>query len=344
VTAAQDKAVNLAFLGANAMFRRTRLQSSPLGKARQVACYKTDYAQDPMYGVHNALVTSDWRGGPHPDPESSLIGMSYEGYPVDAPLVVASPKSWVFKGTGVSAGDSFPHLVGVEYDRVDPAYPLQRPIEVLSHSPLTCNGVASYGDSAYYTHAGGAGVFNCGTMRWVEALYGDQPHGIGGKTPGFVRAVTTNVLRAFAEGPAAAKAAASASDGTPKSARTRLERVATRSPTALSSACGISVMRRPSFAAAAAMPASPCFAVLVAIAVRSSALIPARVSAARMAASMSGAAAPRLQPIPATIMALSKPIASPAALGATRSCRRAARRAKSQAAAIHRQGPNACRG
>ena len=205
VTAARDKGVNLAFLGANAMFRRTRLQSSPLGDAREVVCYKTDYRQDPLYGVHNALVTSDWRDGPDPDPESSLIGMSYEGYPVDAPFVVSSPKSWVFKGTGVSAGDSFPHLVGVEYDRVDPAYPVQRPIEVLSHSPLTCNGVASYGDSAYYTHSGGAGVFNCGTMRWVEALYGDQPHGIGGKTPGFVRAVTTNVLRAFAEGPAAAK-------------------------------------------------------------------------------------------------------------------------------------------
>jgi N,N-dimethylformamidase beta subunit-like protein len=205
VTAARNSGVNLAFLGANAMFRRTRLQSSPLGAARQVVCYKSDYPQDPMYGVHSALVTSDWRDGPDPNPESSLIGTSYEGYPVNAAFVVASPRSWVFKGTGVSSGDAFPNLVGVEYDRVDPGYPLQRPIEVLSHSPLTCNGAASYGDSAYYTHPGGAGVFNCGTMRWVEALYGDQPHGIGGGTPDFVRAVTTNVLRAFADGPAAAK-------------------------------------------------------------------------------------------------------------------------------------------
>ena len=75
---------------------------------------------------------------------------------------------------------------------------------MLSHSPLICNGVASYGDSAYYTHTGGAGVFNAGTMRWVEALFGDQPHGIDGATPGFVRQVTANVLRAFADGPAAA--------------------------------------------------------------------------------------------------------------------------------------------
>jgi hypothetical protein len=48
-------------------------------------------------------------------------------------------------------------------------------------------------------------VFNCGTMRWVEAIYGDQPHGIGGATPAVVRRVTSNVLRAFAAGPAAAR-------------------------------------------------------------------------------------------------------------------------------------------
>ena len=81
---------------------------------------------------------------------------------------------------------------------------MQRPIEVLSHSPLVCQGVSSYGDSAYYTHAGGAGVFNAGTMRWVEAIFGDQPRGISGATPAFVRQVTANVLRAFADGPAAA--------------------------------------------------------------------------------------------------------------------------------------------
>ncbi len=203
VTAARDKGVNLAFLGANAMFRRTRLQESPVGEARQVVCYKTAYTADPMYGKEPASVTSDWRDAPNPDPESTLIGTVYEGYPVDAPLVVSSASSWVYQGTSVPDGASFPHLVGVEYDRVDPAYPLQRPLEVLSHSPLTCAGKASFGDSAYYTHSGGAGVYNSGTMRWVEAIYGDQPHGITGSTPAFVRQVTTNVLLAFAHGPAA---------------------------------------------------------------------------------------------------------------------------------------------
>ena len=205
VTAARDKGVNLAFLGANAVFRRTRLEPSPLGAARRVVCYKTDYTQDPMYRKDPTEVTSDWREPPNSDPESSLIGTIYEGYPVDAPFVVSSPSSWVYAGTGVSEGTSFPHLVGVEYDRVNPAYPVPRPIQVLSHSPLTCGGASSYGDSAYYTHKRGAGVYNCGTMRWVEAIYGDQPHGIGGNTPDFVRRVTMNVLRAFADGPAASR-------------------------------------------------------------------------------------------------------------------------------------------
>jgi len=205
VTAARDKGVNLAFFGANALFRRTRLEPTAVGAARAVVCYKTAYQQDPEYGKDPAEVTSDWRDAPNSQPESTLIGMMYEGYPVDAPFVVSSPQSWVYKGTGVRAGDSFPHLVGVEYDRVNPAFPVQRPIEVLSHSPLTCGGVASYGDSAYYTHKGGAGVYNSGTMRWVEAIYGDQPHGISGDATTFVRQVTTNVLRAFSQGPAAEK-------------------------------------------------------------------------------------------------------------------------------------------
>jgi hypothetical protein len=205
VTAARNAGVNLGFLGANAMFRRTRLEASALGAGREVVCYKTDYAADPMYGKDNALVTGNWRDAPSPDPESSLIGTLYESYPADAAYRVTSPSSWVFQGTGVRAGADFPHLVGVEYDRVNPGYPVERPIEVLSHSPLVCHGVSSYGDSAYYTHASGAGVFNAGTMRWVEAIFGDQPHGINNNTAAFVRQVTTNVLHAFADGPAAAK-------------------------------------------------------------------------------------------------------------------------------------------
>jgi N,N-dimethylformamidase beta subunit-like protein len=205
VTAARDAGVNLAFLGANAMFRRTRLAPTELGPDRLVICYKTSYQQDPMYGVHDAQVTSDWRDPPDPRPESSVIGTLYEGFPAVADYVVATPDAWMLAGTGARKGTSFAALVGIEYDRVDPGYPVQRPIQVLSHSPLTCNGVNSYADSAYYTHRGGAGVFNAGTMRWVEA-FGAPTYGwgISRECGRFTRRVTANVLRAFADGPAAA--------------------------------------------------------------------------------------------------------------------------------------------
>jgi hypothetical protein len=207
VTAARNRGVNVAFLGANCCFRRTRLAPTSLGANRQVICYKTSYAQDPLYGKDNALVTNDYREPPDPDPESSMTGTLYESNPANADYVVASPDSWLFAGTGAAKGTSFPGIVGIEYDRVNPGAPLERPIEVLSHSPLTCRGVNSYSDSAYYTHASGAGVFSTGTMRWVGAFDPSQYREFGVTRRGgdFVKKVTANVLRAFAEGPAAAK-------------------------------------------------------------------------------------------------------------------------------------------
>jgi len=205
VTAARNAGMNIGFLGANCMFRRTRLASTALGGQRLVICYKTSYLQDPMYGKDNALVTSDWRELPSPDPESSLTGTLYESNPTDADFVVASPDAWMFAGTGVAKGTRFRGLVGIEYDRVNPDAPVQRPIQVLSHSPLTCRGVNSYADSAYYTHSSGAGVFNAGTMRWVASFGGLHLFGLNRRTAAFTKAVTANLLRGFADGPAAAK-------------------------------------------------------------------------------------------------------------------------------------------
>ena len=205
VTRARDSGMNIAFLGANACFRRTRLARTRLGERRLVICYKTSYQQDPQYGKDSALVTSDWREPPHPDPESSLTGTFYESNPVSAAYIVATPDAWLFAGTGVRKGTRFTGLVGIEYDRVNPGAPVERPIQILSHSPLTCRGVHSYSDSAYYTHRGGAGVFSTGTIRWTASLGELHLFGLNRRTAAFTRRVTANVLHAFASGPAAAK-------------------------------------------------------------------------------------------------------------------------------------------
>jgi hypothetical protein len=207
VTAARDAGTNIAFLGANTCFRRVRYDPTALGANRSVVCYKTAYSLDPLYGQDSARVTTDFREAPGADPESSMTGVIYEGYPTDAPYVVRNADHWLYEGTGVKAGDSFDHLVGVEYDRVNPGYSTPRPIEIIAHSPLVCNGTASHSDTAYYTVPSGAGVFASGTMRWVEGLMAGTSedggdHGMSAATGAFVTRTTENLMRAFAAGPA----------------------------------------------------------------------------------------------------------------------------------------------
>jgi N,N-dimethylformamidase beta subunit-like protein len=199
---ARDAGTNLAFLGANAMYRHIRLASSPLGPDRIEICYK-DATIDPRYATDKAATTQNWRDPPDPRPESVITGVFYECNPVSAAYVVYDPGSWIFAGTGVRKGTSFPGMVGPEYDRVNPAVPFPRPLQVLAHSPLTCNGVSTYSDSAYYTVPSGAGVFASGTMRWVCAMRVPHcGHGVSRAAKRFVDRATQNLLRAFAAGPA----------------------------------------------------------------------------------------------------------------------------------------------
>lgn len=200
--AARGAGTNLAFLGANAIFRHVRFASSAVGPDRIVICYK-DATLDPMYGNRNAATTQDWRYQPDPRPESVITGVFYECNPVSTAYVVFDPGNWIFAGTRVRRGTSFAGMVGPEYDRVNPDVPVPKPLEVLAHSPVVCGGVPSYSDSAYYTVPSGAGVFASGTMRWVCAMRGPAcGHGLTRAARAFVDRATQNLLRAFAAGPA----------------------------------------------------------------------------------------------------------------------------------------------
>lgn len=205
ITAARDAGTNIAILGANCCFRRVRFEPTPLGPDRMVVCYKAAYKDDPGFKAGKPA-TTDFRSAPGADPESSLLGVIYDGYPVDAPYVVTNPGHWLLQGTGAKQGDSFPHLVGVEYDRVNTGFPTPHPIEILAHSPVVCEGRHSFADTAYYSAPSGAGVFASGTMRWVEALDAQGPggggdHGMDAHAGAFTQKVTENLLRTFAAGP-----------------------------------------------------------------------------------------------------------------------------------------------
>lgn len=200
---ARDAGTNLAFLGADTMYWRIRLERSGTGPDRVVVGYRYDAHLDPMTSRNPAVATTAFRDAPVRQPESALTGMQYECFPVDAPYRVASPTWWGFAGTGVHRGTEFDHLVGVEADRVYPVASTPRPLEVLSDVAYSCGGVDTSSQSVYYTTPSGAGVFNSGTLRWTCALSGDcPPYTLPASTVRFTRMVTDNVLRTFAGGPA----------------------------------------------------------------------------------------------------------------------------------------------
>jgi len=204
LTRARDHGTNIAFFGANAIFRKIRFERSGLGQDRIEVNYK-NAAEDPLFGKDNAQVTGNWPIAPDADPEQSLIGQSYVcSVTANYPMLVTDPGSWIWKGVGLTAGEQLDGLVGPEFDQVNPSVPVPHPIEVVARSPVSCGAPPTYSDVSYYTTAAGAGVFDAGTEDWVCALPGA---GCGGFTASVLtqRAVTTataNILEAFGAGPA----------------------------------------------------------------------------------------------------------------------------------------------
>jgi hypothetical protein len=202
VEAARDAGTNLAFLGANTMYWKVRLTARDGVEARVLVGYKLDAALDPALTRSPLDATGKFRDAPEGN-ERRLTGMDYECFPVDAPFRVAAPHWWGFAGTGVRAGTEFPHLVGVEADRVYPADDTPRPLQVLAHTTYPCAGVTTSAEATYYTATSGAGVLDVGTLRWTCALDGrcGEYHPDAAAVR-FTRQVTRTVLTTFAEGPA----------------------------------------------------------------------------------------------------------------------------------------------
>jgi hypothetical protein len=201
---ARSNGINIAFLGSNADYRHIRLVSSPLGTNRREIDYKTDWRLDPLYGVRNRDVTSEWRTGPIPRPESVLNGGYYQCYPVQADMVVSKPGSWLFANTGATKGQRLRHLVRLESDKVDANAPTPRTIQILAHTPVSCGGHA---DLSYYTTRSKAGVLDTGTNEWIGALRCGFSGGPSPSSPiawcsRVVVKATINILTLFSRGPA----------------------------------------------------------------------------------------------------------------------------------------------
>ncbi len=198
VAGARTAGTNLAFLGANTMYWRVRLEDA----ARVVVGYRSDAALDPAPRTERSGL---WRDAVGAESENELTGMEYECFPVDAPFRVASPGWWGFAGTGTHAGEEMAHLVGIEADRVYPVPSTPRPLQVIAHVSYSCRGVGTSAQATYYTTRSGAGVFDAGTLRWTCALADRCPSPLTRRAVRFVNRVTATVLREFARGPVAGR-------------------------------------------------------------------------------------------------------------------------------------------
>ena len=215
-TAALARGVNLAFLGANAVYRQIRLEASQLGANRRVICYK-DAAEDPILARDPALATAaSWAQGPDPRPESELIGLMYQSYGADGDLNIVDANSWILAGTGLQNGQRLKGIVGSEFDGFEPGLPGPRNVEILAHSSVKSVSGKGFSDMSYYTRPGGGGVFASGTAALVSSLWHalpPLPNLLGFAVQPSAKPLSTlvlNVLEAFSSGPASARHPSSA--------------------------------------------------------------------------------------------------------------------------------------
>lgn len=197
---ARTRGINLAFFGANAVYRHVRLEPDDEGlQFRQMANYR-EASRDPLADGNPALATVQWRNPPLVNPENSLVGVQYFAAGVEEPMVIVDPDAWCFAGVDLGGSRYLRDLVLVEADGLGPKDSEPASLQVLASSPVTYRGASYRHAMTYYSTSRGAGVFATGTIGWVLALdgarWGDP------RVTSVVRGVTANVVRAFATGPA----------------------------------------------------------------------------------------------------------------------------------------------
>ncbi len=182
VEKARNLGVSLAFLGANTSYWQMRFEpDSHAVPDRTVVCYKVetghhDLNRDPLYGVDNSRVTTQWRDPVLHRPENALIGIMYSdltqgrrGFSWSVNPQATSP---LLKGTDLQPGQSYGcDLVGYEWDRVFTNGATPKDLRVLAVSPATDEqgkGDVSY--TTYYFANAKSLVFASGSVYWTASL------------------------------------------------------------------------------------------------------------------------------------------------------------------------------
>ena len=186
--AALAKGVSLAFLGADSMYWKVRLEPGADGTARRrVVCFK-DASRDPAPDKTGRWVATK--------PEAALVGVEYADWSaIDFPFVVAGvdgPAAWLWAGSGAHDGDALPRLVGYEADHRVASSPAGA--VVVGASPFVGGDSGTLArHAATVTEVGSAFVFASGSNDFVLGL--DEP---GRADPRLQRALANVLARAGA--------------------------------------------------------------------------------------------------------------------------------------------------
>jgi hypothetical protein len=203
---------NLAVLGGNTMFRQVRYENN----GRTLVGYKHQKQYDPLYGVDNIRVTTDFRAAPVNWPQNSSIGLGWTGWVNNnggaasqttelGRYTVYRTSHWLFKDTGLTDGNTlwYEPNAKVEVDGAEFVWQNNLPVVtgrertplnfvILGLEPSVGGSLTDgYAMMGMYQHASGGTVFHAGSFGWPRGLlpqYNPQHYGIVGQ-------ITHNLLR-----------------------------------------------------------------------------------------------------------------------------------------------------
>lgn len=198
---ARDSGVNIAFLGADAVYWQVRMEPSSKRKSdRVMTCYKNASLDPVTDGRLKTIHFTDTGRS-----EQTLMGVQYAGCcqkSGQSALVINrvenSQNSWVYKGVNIYGGDKVPALLGYEIDHVyiDAGHPAPKTIpgtfSIIARSPYESTDFGSTtSDAVIYQAPSGAWVFSSGTMGWSWAL------GRNGFENDEIKKLTKNIMDKF---------------------------------------------------------------------------------------------------------------------------------------------------
>jgi hypothetical protein len=220
VETARDAGVNIGFFSANTCYWRVRFENSTLAAGqvkpnRVMACYKQDWALDPVVQQQGAsAATNKFRSFQNQRPENGLLGIMYGS---DTPhlfggynYIVTNSSDPYYANTGLQNGDQLALLVGYEWDFVVNNGSTPAGLVILSESTVVpANLLPTFDEppgevtlppdqdftkanSTRYTAASGAKVFACGTNQWAWGLDSDDVN--PAREDVRVKQITVNIL------------------------------------------------------------------------------------------------------------------------------------------------------